>query len=312
MGKKRLQTTASTEVTRIANDEDTGFAQGPGPDGNKFDVHMQDEVDGVAASEKIVRCLKGRGVCLCEANAPHELLSQAYDEAEALWKGNEFGPPMQVYDTDSQFEAQLWSSLLYQDEAKVLWIADEAGSSRRKMDALKLLSQNMQDFAVGLGDIMQQELRVGFTHSWNAMLSCYTGSKSYCLHIDNPHKSGGETALPDNGLRLTLCYYINPHWDPDSGVNGGGLDVFLTDPRKAPPAASAARKAPKLRIAPHADTLALFLSERMAHQVVETSGKDRWYCLTMWCFDQVTMSNFVPQVSTRQRQMQAGSDDEYE
>ena len=22
-----------------------------------------------------------------------------------------------------------------------------------------------------------------------------------------------------------LVYYINPHWDPDSGDNGGGLDV---------------------------------------------------------------------------------------
>ena len=23
-------------------------------------------------------------------------------------------------------------------------------------------------------------------------------------------------------------YYINPHWDPDSGDNGGGLDVGET------------------------------------------------------------------------------------
>ena len=25
-----------------------------------------------------------------------------------------------------------------------------------------------------------------------------------------------------------LVYYINPHWDPDSGDNGGGLDVGET------------------------------------------------------------------------------------
>ena len=29
--------------------------------------------------------------------------------------------------------------------------------------------------------------------------------------------------------RPRLVYYINPHWDPDSGYNGGGLDV--RDPR---------------------------------------------------------------------------------
>ena len=26
-------------------------------------------------------------------------------------------------------------------------------------------------------------------------------------------------------------YYINPHWDPDSGYNGGGLDVSISDRR---------------------------------------------------------------------------------
>jgi len=312
MGKKRLQTTASAEATRLAEDKDLGVAQGPGPEGNRFDVFMQEENDGVVAAEKIVQVLKTRGVCLCEANAPHDVLSQAYDEAEALWQGGQFGPPMQVYDADSQLEAQLWQQVLYQDEPKVLWMSEETASSRRQMDALRLLSQNMLEFCRGLGDILSQETGISFTHSWNAMLSCYTGSRSYSLHIDNPHKSGGESALPDNGLRLSLVYYINPHWDPDSGNNGGGLDVYLSDPRVAPTSASVARKAKKLRIAPHADTLAIFLSERMAHQVVETTGKERWYCLTMWCFDHLEMSNFAPKVSQRQRTMQQGSDDEYE
>eukprot|EP00931_Biecheleriopsis_adriatica_P103775 TRINITY_DN78571_c0_g1_i1.p1 TRINITY_DN78571_c0_g1~~TRINITY_DN78571_c0_g1_i1.p1 ORF type:complete len:325 (-),score=77.55 TRINITY_DN78571_c0_g1_i1:103-1041(-) len=312
MGKKRIQTTASGEAVRIADDKDLGIEQGPGPEGNKFDVFMQEENDGVVAAEKIVRRLKARGVCLCEANAPFDILTEAFDEAESLWQAGEFGPPMQVYDQDSQFEATLWQQVLYQDEQKVLWMSEESASSRRKMDALKLLSQNMLEFARGLGDSLAQETGIAFTHSWNAMLSCYTGSKSYTLHIDNPHKSGGETALPDNGLRLTLVYWINPHWDPETNYNGGGLDVFLTDPRLAPSSASTARKASKLRIAPHADTLAIFLSERMAHQVIETKGKERWYCLTMWCFDQLTMSNWVPQVSQRQREAQMGSDDEYE
>ena len=54
----------------------------------------------MVAAERISRVLKKRGVCLCEANAPPELLSQAFssfkaigwcvpqafDEAEVLWK----------------------------------------------------------------------------------------------------------------------------------------------------------------------------------------------------------------------------------
>ncbi|CAE8583450.1 unnamed protein product [Polarella glacialis] len=313
MGKKRLQTTASTEAVRIAVDKEGGIAQGPGNEGNVFDVHMQAETDGLVASQKIVDVLKDRGVCLCEANAPHDLLSQAFEEAETLWQAGEFGPPMQVFDQDSQFEAQLWQEVLYKDEPKVLWMSEEASSSSRKMDSLKLLSQNMLDFAKGLGDTLAQETGISFTHTWNAMLSCYSGSKSYELHVDNPHACS-DRGLPDNGLRMTLCYYINPHWDPDSGSNGGGLDVFLTDPRIAPSSAAAARKSKKLRIAPHADTLAIFLSERMGHQVVETTGRERWFCLTMWCFDQLAMSDFVPKVSQVQQQALAAdrSDDDYD
>ncbi|CAK9084950.1 unnamed protein product [Durusdinium trenchii] len=157
MGKKRIQTTTSTEAVRLAEDKDLGISHGPGPDGNKFDILMQEETDGVVAAEKISRILKKRGVCLCEANAPPELLSQAFDEAEVLWKAGEFGPPMQVFDSDSQFEAQLWQQVLYQDEQKVLWMSEEAASSKRRMDSLKLLSQNMLEFSRGLGDILAQD-----------------------------------------------------------------------------------------------------------------------------------------------------------
>ncbi|CAL1142710.1 unnamed protein product [Cladocopium goreaui] len=58
MGKKRIQTTASTEVTRLAEDKDLGISYGPGPDGNKFDIFMQEETDGVVAAERISRILK--------------------------------------------------------------------------------------------------------------------------------------------------------------------------------------------------------------------------------------------------------------
>merc|ERR1711970_1689318 len=105
------------------------------------------------------------------------------------------------------------------------------------------------------------------------MVSCYTGDRRYDCHIDNPHRASGN--YPDNGMRLTMLYFINPHWDAN-GDNSGGVDIFLTDPASTPTSASEAKKAQKLRVAPHADTLVLLLSERMAHQVVQTQGKSRW------------------------------------
>jgi len=155
-------------------------------------------------------------------------------------------------------EAKLWHQAL-QDEEKVFWIKGDP-KSEPKINALRLLSKNLSDFAGGIGMKLASDFGVEFDRFGASMLSCYTGDRQYNLHIDNPHKSGGETALPDNGLRLTLVYWINPHWDPETNYNGGGLDVFLTDPRLAPSSASTARKASKLRIAPHADTLAIFLS----------------------------------------------------
>merc|ERR1711879_24823 len=133
-----------------------------------------------------------------------------------------------------------------------------------------------------MGERVGQETGVKYDCFWDAMLSCYTGEKQYDCHIDNPHQS--LSTYPDNGMRLTMMYYINPHWDPKYN-NEGGLDIYLTDPSKPADCAAEAKKAPKLRVAPHSDTLVLFLSERMTHQVVKTRSKNRWYCLTLWCFE---------------------------
>merc|ERR1712086_661991 len=88
--------------------------------------------------------------------------------------------------------------------------------------------------------------------------------------------------MGDNGMRLSCAYFLNPHWEPADECCGG-LDCFLTDPSKAPASADVAKKAPRLRIAPHADTLAIFLSERIAHQVIATRSKEqRCFVLTLW------------------------------
>merc|ERR1711920_215347 len=121
------------------------------------------------------------------------------------------------------------------------------------------------------------------------------GDRTYAFHLDNP-ANNDDHSLPDNGLRLTLCYYINPQWDPRSMYNGGGMDVFLTNPSTPPASSAAARRADRLRIAPHADTLAVFLSQRMAHQMIQTKGTDKWFCLWMWCMDEAIMGEFPQKV----------------
>merc|ERR1740123_578634 len=147
------------------------------------------------------------------------------------------------------------------------------------------------------------------------MLSCYTGDRQYNLHLDNPHSGDDEDGMPDNGLRMTSIYFINCHWDPNEGSQAGGLDVHLTSPKERPDSLATARAAPKLRVAPHADTLVLFLSERMAHQVIKTSGKEKWFALTMWSLNGTAMQEMPKRLmqlmhARQQGQRQEDSDDE--
>jgi len=275
----------SNERMRM-NTQEGAIAQGPGECGNEFHIQMQEHRNGPACIRQVVRHFKESGFCTVEANAPMELLSAAHQEAEGLWKDGAFGPPWQVFDDSSRIEAQLWHPAM-PDEDKVCWLRNE--TPNRPMTALKALQKNMSDFSTSLIERLNQEMGVQYDCFWDAMLSCYTGDRRYDCHIDNPHQ-GNEGGYPDNGMRLSMIYYINPHWEP-SGDNGGGLDIYLTDPSGAPTSMSGAKKAPRFRVAPHADTLVLMLSQRMAHQVVPTKDKKRWYCLTLWCFEGKTLDS---------------------
>lgn len=273
-------------------DSDAGkVVRAPGENGNEFDICMGVEPDGQRAARKVADVMKDKGVCLVEANAPPDLLYQAYEEAEKLWKAGDFAPPMQEFGA-SELEMAIWSQVLFQDEQKATWIGEDAGE---KMQALGLLGQNLRDFATGLQSCVGQKLNINFTNLWDSMLVCYSGDRSYSFHIDNPCMPD-EHSLPDNGLRLTLAYFINPHWSPENGYNGGGLDVYMSPPSGPPESLTKARKCNRVRIAPHADTLVVFPSQRMAHQVIPTKGKELWFCLWMWCFDEEVMEKFPMRV----------------
>merc|ERR1719433_1618325 len=273
---------------------------------------MRQEPQPEKAAEKIVGFIKERGVCLCEANAPAQLLEAAHDEAEQLWEDGLFGPPLRVSDDRAMLELQCWNQALA-DEEKVFWLRTSDDKVARTCNALKLLAGNIADFSGGLGQALLRDAKVSFDKYFHVMLSCYTGDRQYNLHVDNGHgDEDDEGSLPDNGMRLTSTYFINVHWDPAQASSAGGLDIHLTDPSARPDSMAAARKAPKLRIAPHADTLAIFLSERMAHQVIRTEGPTRWYAMTLWSLDGASMQKMTRTLLMRQRaaRQQEDSDDD--
>lgn len=311
MGREgeKLRGKASTEAMRWADDGEGAIVRSPGDEGNDFDIRMAEEADGLLAAEKIVRVLKEKGVVLIQANAPPDLLMAACDEAEALWEEGEFKPPMRVHDDRSMLEAQLWKQALV-DEDKCVWIRENEPKIRMK-NALKLLSRNMGDFAGGLGQHLSQLMGIEFDRLGQAMLTCYTGDRQYNLHIDNPHGTDdGEGGLPDNGMRLSCVYFLNTHWDPAECDCCGGIDVYLTPVTGAPTSSLGARKSPKIRVAPHADTLVIFLSERMAHQVIATRGSTRWFALQLWCLNAEAMQQMTRKLLALRQPAKEDSDDD--
>lgn len=263
----------------------------PGEDGNHFDVFFSEEKSLHTALEKIVDTLARRGVTTIEANAPPALINAAYSEALALWSAGEFGPA--VGHLEGRPEAQLWHDVLFPNDEKVFWIREEL-KGPKNTDSLKALSANMWDLSRLLAEELLHQMGISYTNFWSAMLVCYSGDKSYHLHLDNPSGCEDGINIPDNGLRLSLCYFINPHWTPQQPIVtscGGGIDVHLTEPWDTPPLAEA-RKAPVIRVAPHADTLVVLLSQRMAHRVISTQGNSKWFALWVWCYDEEVKSRF--------------------
>ncbi|CAE7544619.1 EGLN2 [Symbiodinium sp. CCMP2592] len=288
-------------------DSEGPIERGPTETGNDFDIRMQEEPDGMLAAEKIVQVLKEKGVCVVQANAPLPLVSSAYEEAESLWEEGEFKPPLRVHDDRSLLEAQLWQQAL-QDVDKAVWIRESDSKAIQLKNALKLLGRNMADFCAGLGPLLEKEIGVSFDRLGQPLLTCYTGDRQYSVHIDNPH-NGDDAGLPDNGMRLSCAYYLNTNWDPESGEQGG-LDIFLSDPSVAV-APSAARKQPRLRVAPHADTLILHLADRMAHRVIPTQGiEERWYALQLWGLHGESMQQMSRKLLAMRQPAKAESDDE--
>mmetsp|Transcript_7896 Transcript_7896/g.18485 ORF Transcript_7896/g.18485 Transcript_7896/m.18485 type:complete len:317 (+) Transcript_7896:122-1072(+) len=311
----KVKTKASSGPMRWMDDAEAPIIKGPTGQGNDFDIRMSEEPDGMLAAKKIVAVLKDKGVCVIQANAPQQLVIAASEEAESLWDDGKFAPPLRIYDERSRMEAQIWQQTLI-DEEKVVWLrppepeADPKGAVGTQ--ALRLLASNMADFGAGLGSMLKEDCGCDYDRHGHSFISCYTGDRTYSLHLDNPHLCDADRAQvrPDNGLRLSAVYFINPHWDSEADSEcRGGLDLHLTDPKASPSTAAAAKQAGRLRVAPQADTLVLFFSERLAHQVVATRGTQKWMCMQMWYMNGAAMSE-MPRKLMALRQAQEKSDND--
>ena len=112
------------------------------------------------------------------------------------------------------------------------------------------------------------------------MATCYPGGGAkYIKHVDNPD---------DNGRRLTLILYLNPHWQPG---DGGELRIYLQE----------GEEETHCDVAPIMNRAVLFWADRVPHEAslgglcfgleshsffwqVLPSFAER-YAITLWYYD---------------------------
>ncbi|RHZ10642.1 hypothetical protein DYB26_003797 [Aphanomyces astaci] len=88
------------------------------------------------------------------------------------------------------------------------------------------------------------------------------------LHVDPKHCD--TAGLPDQ-RKVTMVYYLNPHWEP---AHGGQLQVYTKD-------------GGILAVEPVSDTLAVFWSDQVVHDVLPCTNdpnneRAQRYALTLW------------------------------
>eukprot|EP00403_Amphidinium_massartii_P002373 CAMPEP_0178384924 /NCGR_PEP_ID=MMETSP0689_2-20121128/7768_1 /TAXON_ID=160604 /ORGANISM="Amphidinium massartii, Strain CS-259" /LENGTH=910 /DNA_ID=CAMNT_0020005191 /DNA_START=60 /DNA_END=2789 /DNA_ORIENTATION=- len=288
-------TVAGPAMQQAASMEPGPLVRKPTGSGNSFHVSIPAMIKGSSMDEIVIaremaETLLREGLCTVEAGADIQLLFSAHAEAKQLWQGGTFAPPMEGMGA-SELEELLWKGMLYQDEQAVVWISKQH-ALYAQMRALKLLSDSMTAVAQAMLPLLARK-GVTWNASWDGMLACYHGNRTYAYHLDNPRGGGGDGgALPDNGLRLAMCYYINTEWSLEQGA-AGGLDLFCEDGLKPDATASSLRQGKRARVAPHADTLVMFSPDRVAHQVVQTSdGEEPQFCLWFWLYDEAALEAF--------------------
>jgi len=99
--------------------------------------------------------------------------------------------------------------------------------------------------------------------AFSSKLAVTTDSASYPLHIDNP--PGDEM----DKRKVTLVYYLNPGWQPS---HAGQLRTFAGDNDQTP----------HWDFPPVGDSMVLFWSQSLLHEVLAHKGEGNRYAHTVW------------------------------
>ena len=113
------------------------------------------------------------------------------------------------------------------------------------------------------------------------MDATYAGSCSrYTWHVDNPVHQQESATSKGNGRVLTCVYYLNQDWSEE---DGGALRLLR--PQTSGPGTDAAQRQPSeiiAEIVPKLDTLVLFWSDLIPHEVLPPKGNKSRRAISVW------------------------------
>jgi SM-20-related protein len=128
---------------------------------------------------------------------------------------------------------------------KIRWIDEDNG-----------VQSEFLAFTTGLQEYLNRELFLGLTY-YEAHFAVYENGDFYETHVD---------AFKDSKNRVvTTVYYLNENW-----VEGDGGELVIYDEENCF----------LNQVAPHADTLVIFLSEKFPHEVLRANKKR--YSIAGW------------------------------
>lgn len=121
---------------------------------------------------------------------------------------------------------------------KILWLQEDNG-----------VQSEFLDFCSGLREFLNKELFLGLTY-FESHFALYEKGDFYETHLDAFKNSKNRV--------VTVVYYLNESWQEH---HAGELILY----NKA--------LLPLAKVVPHANTLAIFLSEKFPHEVIATNHK---------------------------------------
>ncbi|ETV98191.1 hypothetical protein H310_08919 [Aphanomyces invadans] len=204
-----------------------------------------------ATREALRQGLESEGFCILRGFASNTVATAMRHEAERLYKEGYMFQSMSVDEQGKSFpKNNVFASELDGHE----W--DVAPTILHYTRSIMLQAPSM------LNELFP-ELQIS-SRAYASKLAVSLGDgASYPKHCDT-------AGLPDQ-RKVTMVYYLNPHWEP---AHGGELQVYTKD-------------GGVVAVEPRSDTLAVFWSDQVVHDVrpcanAPTDERAQRYALTLW------------------------------